>query len=59
VVNVEEKLVYQLYLGLLRRVPEAEGYNYWVGELHAGASKHRVIDAFLKCPEYKQKHLWT
>ncbi|MFP3984604.1 MAG: S8 family serine peptidase [Candidatus Bathyarchaeia archaeon] len=56
-VNPEEKLVYQLYLGLLRRTPETEGYKNWVGALHAGMAKHDVINEFLTCPEYKMIHL--
>jgi hypothetical protein len=28
--NADRKLVYQLYLGLLGRVPETEGYECWL-----------------------------
>ncbi len=55
-VNAERKLVYQLYLGLLRRVPDTEGYHYWVGELHSGTLRETVINAFLTSPEYGMIH---
>jgi hypothetical protein len=55
--NVERKMVYQLYLGLLRRVPDAEGCQNLVEALHSGASRQDVINAFLTCAEYKEKHV--
>jgi len=55
-VNAERKFVYQLYLGLLRRVPDVEGYHYWVGELHSGTLRETVINAFLACSEYGVIH---
>jgi hypothetical protein len=51
-VNSEETLVYQIYLGLLRRMPETEGYRYWLGELHSGSPRQKLINAFLASPEY-------
>jgi hypothetical protein len=55
--NFERKLVYQLYFGLLRRTPDPEGYQYWLSAMCSGASRQNMIDAFLTCAEYKEKHV--
>jgi hypothetical protein len=57
--NVAGKLVCQLYLGLLRRVPETEGYTHWVNKLHTDTTKETVVIAFMTSLEYKQIHTWT
>jgi hypothetical protein len=54
--NSEQKLTYQLYIGLLGRMPDSEGYAYWVNQLQTGTPRENVIDAFLSCPEYATKH---
>jgi len=54
--NNAQKLVYQLYLGLLGRVPETEGYHSWTESLRSGVSREEAINAFLVCPEYESRH---
>lgn len=40
------------YMGLLRRAPEQEGFDYWVGIMDGGASGLALIDSFLISDEY-------
>lgn len=40
------------YIGLLRRTPETDGYNYWVNRMDEGASGQALIDLFLASAEY-------
>jgi len=56
IVNPEERFVYQLYLGLLRRTPETEGYECWLEALHSGVARHDMINGFLTCSEYNMIH---
>ena len=49
--------VTMIYYGMLRRVPEQFGFNYWVATLNAGASALDLINAFLAAPEYRARFL--
>ena len=49
--------VTMIYYGMLRRVPEQFGFNYWVAALNAGASALDLINAFLVAPEYHGRFL--
>lgn len=44
-----------LYLGLLNRVPEAEGVEYWAGEINRGVSYRVIMRSFLYSPEYRAR----
>lgn len=44
--------VTMIYVGLLRRAPEREGFDYWVGELTGGRSVLDMIGGFLDSGEY-------
>lgn len=41
-----------MYIGLLYRIPEQEGYIFWQQALQNGAKETEVIDSFLSSPEY-------
>jgi hypothetical protein len=43
-----------LYLAIMGREPEDLGLNRWMGELNHGKSRHDVVDAFLRSPEYRK-----
>jgi serralysin len=40
-----DQYVYGLYENILGRAPESAGFDYWVGELHKGASYAQVLEA--------------
>lgn len=44
--------VTMMYVSMLRRAPEQEGFDFWVGELEAGRSILGLIEGFLVSPEY-------
>lgn len=46
-----------LYLGMLQRAPEEDGFNYWIGVLDSGVSAAGLIDNFLQSAEYYQRFL--
>lgn len=41
-----------MYIGLLHRISEQEGYTFWQQALQQGAKESDVIDSFLSSPEY-------
>ena len=47
-----EEFVSTLYLGFLRRTPDAPGLAFWVSLLQGGTSRLDVINAFIGSPEY-------
>jgi hypothetical protein len=49
--------VTQMYVGMLRRVPEPAGYNQWVGQLDSGTPRLDLVNAFLNLPEYRNRFL--
>lgn len=40
------KAVVELYVGFFNRVPDAEGLNYWLGQMNQGMTTAKVADAF-------------
>lgn len=54
-------LATMLYVGLLGRVPEADGLRYWMGEIDRGASYQAIVDSFFRSDEYdgRIKGLYT
>jgi hypothetical protein len=44
--------VTMVYIGLLRRSPDADGFDYWVNRMDGGDSGQILIDGFLKSAEY-------
>ena len=49
--------VTMVYYGMLRRVPEQAGFDYWVGQLNAGTSALNLINGFLAATEYRGRFL--
>lgn len=49
--------VTMVYYGMLRRVPEQVGFDYWVTQLNAGASGFNLINGFFVAPEYYGRFL--
>ncbi len=49
--------VTMIYYGMLRRVPEPSGFDYWVENLGAGVPTLNLINAFLLAPEYRARFL--
>ena len=52
-----EVYVTMLYVGMLRRAPDTNGFNFWVGRLDSGNSPQQLIDSFLVAPEYRARFL--
>jgi uncharacterized delta-60 repeat protein len=50
--TASEVRVFMTYFGMLRRLPDAAGYDYWAGQAEAGASLQVLIDGFLASAEY-------
>ena len=48
-----EEFVYLMYEGFFDRVPDTEGYAYWIGMLNSGYSKERVVAGFVNSQEFK------
>ena len=46
-----------IYYGMLRRVPDATGFQYWVAQLSSGASPLDLINSFLDTAEYRARFL--
>jgi hypothetical protein len=50
-----EVYVTMMYVGMLRRSPEVEGFNSWVDYLDSGNSGLALIDGFLNSQEYANR----
>jgi len=50
-----EVYVTMMYVGMLRRSPEEEGFNFWVDYLDSGNSGLALIDGFLHSTEYANR----
>ena len=50
-----EVYVTMMYVGMLRRSPEQEGFNFWVDYLDSGNSGLALIDGFLYSQEYANR----
>ena len=50
-------LVVMMYVGMLQRAPEPDGYNYWLERLENGLSRRDLINNFINAPEYRQGFL--
>jgi hypothetical protein len=49
--------VLMMYMGMLKRSPEQEGFDYWVGVLRGGQSGLGLVQAFLDSVEYRARFL--
>ena len=52
-----EIYVTMMYLGMLRRAPDAAGFAYWVGYLDDGNPGLALISGFLGATEYRRRFL--
>jgi hypothetical protein len=43
------------YVGMLRREPEKEGFDYWVDKVRNGVSISQLIRLFFDTPEYEER----
>jgi Domain of unknown function (DUF4214) len=50
-----ERIVWKLYLGLLGRPPDADGFQHYLERLRAGHSLKDIFDGFLCSPEYHER----
>ncbi len=48
----DERFVERLYLNVLGRLPDRNGYDYWVGILAKGSSRGSVVLGFSESPEF-------
>ncbi len=48
-------LVAMTYFGMLRRSPDAGGYDYWVRAVRGGTSIQTLVSQFLVSPEYRSR----
>ena len=55
--SYDRVFVIMTYYGMLRRMPEQFGLDYWLGQLFGGASGLDLINAFLAAPEYRARFL--
>lgn len=46
----------RLYSGYFERLPDFNGYNYWLGKLRGGWSLKKVSDTFANSSEFKNKY---
>ncbi|HEX5735108.1 MAG TPA: DUF4214 domain-containing protein [Blastocatellia bacterium] len=49
--------VTQMYIGLLRRVPEQAGFDQWVGQLDSGTPGVSLINSFMGLAEYRNRFM--
>ncbi len=47
--------VIMIYVGMLRRVPEQSGFDFWVNQLNNGVSVLALINGFLNAQEYASR----
>jgi hypothetical protein len=52
-----EVYVTMMYVGMLRRSPDAGGFSFWVGYMDGGKSGLDLIAGFLAAPEYRGRFL--
>jgi hypothetical protein len=52
-----EVAVTMIYIGMLRRAPDAGGFAYWVDSLDRGHSAQTLINGFLTSSEYRGRFL--
>jgi hypothetical protein len=52
-----EVYVTQIYIGMLRRSPDAGGFAFWVGSMDSGAPGIGLIGGFLGSAEYRARFL--
>lgn len=45
-----------VYRNVLRRAPEAAGFNFWVGQLNAGMSRGEMVTLISNAPEFIDKN---
>ena len=45
--------VFSFYYGMLKRVPDQGGYEFWVSELNAGKQPNDLINGFISSTEYQ------
>jgi len=53
--NSHEVFVTMMYVGMLRRSPEQDGFDFWVNYLDSGNSGLALIDGFLNSLEYADR----
>jgi hypothetical protein len=49
--------VTMMYMGMMRRAPDPNGFNYWAGYLDQGNSGLALINGFLASAEYRKRFL--
>jgi hypothetical protein len=49
--------VTMIYVALTQRAPDQGGFDFWTGQLRAGASGLTLINGFLGSPEYRSRFL--
>ena len=52
-----ETYVTMMYVGMLRRAPDSNGFSFWVNYLESGNSGQALINGFLVTPEYRNRFL--
>ena len=53
--NYNAAFVLGEYFGYLRRDPDQQGYNFWVGVLNGGGNYHNMVCAFITSTEYQRR----
>lgn len=46
IASADLKMLEELYVGFFNRVPEADGLDFWIGQVHTGHSVTQVADSF-------------
>jgi len=55
VATAPERIVWKLYLGLLGRPPDPDGFQHYVERLRSGHTLEDIFEGFLSSPEYRER----
>ena len=56
-ITTHDTVVVGIYVGLLRRAPDAPGLDFYVDQLQAGGTRTSIINGFVNSPEYRARFL--
>jgi len=54
--DAQDAELVRLYLAVLDREPDAEGFRYWEGRMDAGLSLERLVDHFIASDEFQSDY---
>jgi len=57
--DTQDAELVRLYLAVLDREPDAEGFRYWEDRMDAGLSLERLVDHFIASDEFQSRYAGT